>query len=1021
MFPFFKNLPALCSAALLLISGLSSSAETVESEPLLHFNFKNAGGSQEITDLTGKVRASSPVPIVVERGAVHLDYGAQLTIPAADLPDFSKDFTLALWVAVSTKGNFGGQQYNPILSQGFYDVGVNIGLAVQDHIPVLYYTKPGSKGLTGILPIGGSYGGTTRYPDPGWIKGKMEIPDETWTFLTVVRAGSSLCIYENGNLVLEDPSSPPPIGPASQPLFLGAERLEKEKDNRVSGQILLNDLQVYGKALDAAAVAGLYDADKAAYLPPAVSFNPTRNYFPPEMRDFHFDLENKLDLVTQYEKNLPSDPYAGIKTMTSAIKEENLTVEGQPVYPVSAFPSLGYLNDGSVLQGTRYLRDFAAADVDLDTVPIWHPSIFWTDEGRYDWTKVDHCFQEVLKANPKAMILASLYVTPPDWFIKKYPEELEKYYYNDDTPSAGLKSWPNSAPLASTRWADLSCAAVDAFVRHVEAQPYASHVYGYHLPSGDSGEWFWPASFTGGMAGYSEPTRQGFRRWLQNKYHDTAALQKAWNDDAVTFETAEVPTPQQRKATERWIFRDAAKARSVFDFRQYMIDTTSALFERTMRTAKDASGWKKVVGTYYGYAMLFAGKGSTLQRGGLENLSRILSLDAVDILTSPIDYVHRRGTEPGMNIDAFAASARLHNKMIWREEDLRTHFWPRAEFGRMSDQHESIGAILRDFGHSLATQGSGLWFMAMAGNAAFHQENMMEAMRNASQAATRSLKDDRDSAAEVALILDEKSLEHLAVQTGNFIDAHTWGVYENSSKMGAPCDVYLLSDLAKMPDYKVYIFLDAYAPDAATVQMIADKVRRNNAVSVWCYAPGYITANGFAAAGMERLTGMKMKEDLRATTASLHPLMTEHPILKYAKTFSSYTFGPLFQVDDSTAQTLATVDGQPALAVKEEVGASAATSWRSVYTLMPLSKEMLMGICDYAGVHVYSRSFDVLSANRSYLMLHAASDGEKQLSLPGNYDVYDALANKKVASGISSFSTTLSAGDTRIYRLVPQK
>jgi hypothetical protein len=398
-------------------------------------------------------------------------------------------------------------------------------------------------------------------------------------------------------------------------------------------------------------------------------------------------------------------------------------------------------------------------------------------------------------------------------------------------------------------------------------------------------------------------------------------------------------------------------------------------------------------------------------------MEKVLSLKSVDMLASPVDYVARRGGEPGMNINGFTGSARLHDKIIWREEDLRTHFWPRFEFGRTSNTHEDIGVITRDFGHSLTNDGVGLWFTAMAGNSAFHQNAMMETMQEISHAANQSLKEDRKSVADVALIFDEKSLMDLAVQTNGFIDAHCWGTYQNASMMGAPFDVYLLSDQDKIPDHKLYIFMDAFDVDAATRQIIENKIRRNNAVSVWCYAPGYMENHKPNPAAMKQLTGINIAQLPQPETSALKPVTSNNHILKYATSFSSYSVSPAFEVADNNATTLATVAGKPALALREFHQNSPVNSWRSVYSLMPLTKELLMGLCDYAGVHVYSRSFDVFRANKNYVMLHAVSPGKKTIKLPGKYDIYNALSGEKIASKSSEIVDSVPAKETWIYQI----
>lgn len=992
--------------------------------PTFHFNFQASNGQKEWGDASGRTKLVSPVPLVEEKGALRIDYGAKISIPGENVSDLAGDFSLSAWIVNSKVGAFGVQPYNPLFSKGFHPGQVELQIGIKDGFPLYTYTSGRGYEAQGISPIGTSYGNTTRYPDPKWVQADPQIKEHTWTHLAFVKAGSTLSIFKDGVLVVKRTDAPQPLKPSAEPLLVGSERLKGENDNLNTANILINDIRMYPSALTAEDIKAVYEAEKGSYPAGYIGLTSTRAYYPEQMRDYSYDLETKLDIVEEYQKKLPVDPYLKQSSMTGAVQASGtglqLQVNDQPTYPMAVFPNQGYVGEKSLTQSTRMVRDFAAAGTNVVTVSFGYTSVFWQGENRYDWTKVDQAFNEHLKANPQAKFIASVFMSPPDWFLKKYPDELEKYYYNDEDPTAGLKSWPNSAPLSSQIWRDLSCKAIEDFVRHIEAQPYANHVFDYHIASGDAGEWYWAASFTGGMPGYSTPTRDGFRKWLRTRYQDDKLkLQTAWQQDAIDFETVEVPTPAERKASEHGIFRDALKARKVLDFRQYMNDTTLSILRQSVATAKAASGRRKIVSTYYGYSLLFAGKGETLHKGGIGNLGDVLALDDLDVVATPIDYVERRGGQPGLNINAFAGSARLHNKFVWREEDLRTHFWPRFEFGRTSSTEESIGVITRDFGHSLTNDNTGLWFMAMAGNAAFHQNAMMEAIQKASKVAAQSLTQDRKSIAEVALIFDEKSLMQLSVQSGKFIDDHCWGTYRNASMMGAPFDVYLLNDLDKIPDRKLYIFLNSYAVDEATMRAIQQKVRRNNAVAVWCYAPGYIRDDKFSVESMLELTGFTLKETTGMQGAALQPVDKTHAIMKYSKAFPAYSFAPAFEVTDEAAKVLANVGGKPALTVREVKGATPAAAWRSVYSLMPLTTELLTGLCDYAGVHVYSKSFDVMGANRSYLMLHGVTGGKKEITLPRKSSVYNALTEQKIASQVSSFTDTLASQETRVYRLGP--
>jgi hypothetical protein len=172
-----------------------------------------------------------------------------------------------------------------------------------------------------------------------------------------------------------------------------------------------------------------------------------------------------------------------------------------------------------------------------------------------------------------------------------------------------------------------------------------------------------------------------------------------------------------------------------------------------------------------------------------------------------------------------------------------------------------------------------------------------------------------------------------------------------------------------------------------------------------------MTDDKFSADAMQELTGMKISEKREEQQLTLQIADKNHPITKFAQTFTPYKFGPVFSVADEQAKVLASTLNGPALAVKE------FQNWRSVYSLMPLTQELLQGLCDYAGVPVYSRSFDVLYANRGYVFLYTSSAGEKTITLPEKADVTEVLANKVVARNAKVFSEKLEAGAVRLYRL----
>ena len=71
-----------------------------------------------------------------------------------------------------------------------------------------------------------------------------------------------------------------------------------------------------------------------------------------------------------------------------------------------------------------------------------------------------------------------------------------------------------------------------------------------------------------------------------------------------------------------------------------------------------------------------------------------------------------------------------------------------------------------------------------------------------------------------------------------------------------------------------------------------------------------------------------------------------------------------------------------------------------------------------AGAHVWLDSGDILAAGRGYLMIHAASDGEKTIRLPNACDVHEIFGASPDRRNVSAITETLRKGETRVYRLM---
>ena len=741
--------------------------------------------------------------------------------------------------------------------------------------------------------------------------------------------------------------------------------------------------------------------------------------------DYDPDFRNKLSLTAKYEKNMPDNKVVGSRTRASVKSFRGLPavhINDHPVYFMMMMPS-PYVKDEDIVKSSR---DFAAADINLysdiaSTMPSFACKDWWLDEKSYDFTIVDRRLQSFIDANPNALVILRIKLDPPGWWMDRYPDDHSQYLKDGKPLSSGGVS------MASVRWENAYEHMLRHMIRHIEGGANADHIIGYLPAGGISGEWYWYGHRLG-FVDYSPAARERFRKWLKEKYVSDLALQTAWKRKDVTISSAMFPDSLTRRKSEYLSFRDPRQAAEYLDARQFLIDMTTHNVIKSCAIVKEETGGNKLAGVFYGYSLLRAGlsrvtrknQWGDLANNGQSDLYRVLSSPVIDFITTPPSYGKRRGGDPGNLIGgAFIYSMHLHNKFFIDEEDIRTHLFEDKSLPyRTSTLDETISVLHRASGWSL-TKGNGIWWFLLAGNHLFHQEDIMQTVKELKKIGDKSLQYDKTSVSEVAFFADEVSLNYLADDDHPVVVSSMWNQYERAVHMGTPFDFYILQDIAvpNLPDYKVYVFLNTYYTTPELRKIIAEKVRKNNAVAVWIYAPGFVTNEGLSEEAMRELTGITIKHEVKREKSALKFMNTNHPITAAVKKSPSFNeqeldilMGPRFWADDESVIILGESEGRPALVVKEE------KNWRSVYSAFPLTKELLQGICDYAGVHVYNRDFDVFFANRSYMMVHAVSDGLKEINLPANYRVTELITGKKYGR-TKNIKITLSKMDTRIFHL----
>lgn len=784
-----------------------------------------------------------------------------------------------------------------------------------------------------------------------------------WNFCAVTFDRGMIRLYLNGKVVAEGRTGERQLVIANTPLLIGYGQNSLGSSNMFLNG-LLKDIQLYDKALDFNQIELIRKQQSPHYSTQGVRIRLLKDVYADE---YDPKYEKKLSLTAKYEAFLPecnlpekgSEYYvADFEGMPRLFRDGNLE-SGMCMMPECAASNLGVFNS---------VRDFAAAGVDYVSEIFWpwlswgeNCSQWWLAPGKYDFPKIEARLQKIIEANPNAKILVRCKMNVPQWWLKQYPGEL-------GTSAEGKNSVQPS--LASDRWlVDCSQMLYDV-TRHLENSRYARNIAGYVIAGGETSEWFW-WGWSEGKFDYSQVAVNAFRQWLSRKYSTDKKLQEAWNDPKVTLKTAKIPSVAERRETGKdKVFTPTAIRGKIVDYRRFMSDTTVNSLIYGVKRVREALSNRKLIGTFYGYSMYMDQE--SLANLGFQNLKEVLECKDVDFICAPMTYVARRGGEAGNFICEYSASLRMHGKLYWDEADMRTHLCNTPVNCKTTTPDEPSEVNWRTFGNSLV-QATNIWWFLIAGNAVFHSERIMNEISQMSAIEREVLAVPRKRTAQVAVICDEQSMEY--APGSPFLDQYVSRTMEIMPKIGTPFDTYLLSDLesANMPDYKLYIFLNAYYITKKQRTMIHRKLAKNYAAALWIFAPGYLSEEGDSTQSMKCLTGLS------------------------------------FMADFSTPY-LSFIANRPSI----------RTAWgTSYYSYKPVSPEKIRQICREQKIHLYLDSEDIFRGNNDFVMIHAAKQGIKTLTFPQNIILKD-LKNGNFSQKSSCFRFFLRHGETALFQVLHQ-
>jgi len=652
----------------------------------------------------------------------------------------------------------------------------------------------------------------------------------------------------------------------------------------------------------------------------------------------------------------------------------------------------------------RQVKAFAKADIHLFGLGV-EPFNVWKEDGSIDYKEIDKLFRDALDMDPEAyfMFCISTYRVPR-WWVSKHPEEVIGYANGKPDIHVFEVTKNYMAPsYASKIWRRDIADVTRRIVEYIEKSPYSKRVFAYRNDYGVNHEWHYYGMFSY-MPDTSKPMTESFRNWLRQNYNNNLdELRKAWSDNQVTFENAQVPGRELRIKADAGNMRHPTKNRQTIDFLRCLhVNVRDCLFNSN-KAAKEACSFRALVGNYCGY---FFGMPFPAEGWHLEN-DAILDSEYVDFQSSPHIYgtQHRNIGEP-QYARCLLEAHRRRGKLALLEADNQPHTAEGTYCHYAFTANDTLAILARDFCQTLAW-GCGFWYFDFG--AAWYAQPFLEEYFKKLQP-IRQLDVDNTSASEVLFVGDYESAMFTNITMPSTLgDTVTSALVREFGHAGIPFDTASFNDLAsgELKDYKVYVLSNLFYVTPQK-RAVVEKLQKQGKTIIWTFAPGYLTEEGTSLESMEKLTGF----DLETIDEKAMPITTVKDTNQKMKSMHNALLGPIFHIVDKQAKTLGTIYHKD-----RELVTYAAKNNNVLCTTAFISRQEIRRILKSAKVHIFNDDNDIsLYANNSFVAIHSAKPGPQTINLPQKAKVTMMYPEKKlIGDNLRSFTVEIPAHSTTLF------
>ena len=656
------------------------------------------------------------------------------------------------------------------------------------------------------------------------------------------------------------------------------------------------------------------------------------------------------------------------------------------------------------------LCNFCEAGIRLFQLDIFLEQL-WTGPDEFSLELAQRQIRGALEACPQAAVVFRFHLNPPKWWLDQNPSE--QVAYEPGTPAEPFEPLrlsrivqddsrlPVRVSLASEKWRKDASEMLARFCQEFSKTPEGKALIGIQAACGVYGEWHqW--GFIEHEADFSPPMQAFYKKWLKEKYGTDAALQKAWGAASVQFETASVPTPEERKQQAgETLFKDPVLQRKTIDYYECQHELVADDILFFCKTAKE--NWPRPIltGAFYGYYFSMFNRQAA---GGHLALQKVLNSPWIDYLSGPQVYYPDDGYDPGepYRSRSLVHSVQLHGKLWLDEYDQQ----PRRTFpilnGRdnteqyRKNMQENIAALRRNVLSSL-TRGAGLWFYDFGpGGMNLHKKNEHDIQSGTSGywdhpeylkeiKALKKLADDQlhqpwQPASDVLLVYDTEVFYHLKSTrqdtcpiTHQVVDWLPLSLYY----AGVAFDAIHLVDLGLVDfsHYKAVIFANTWLLNEQDRKVIREKVSKGGRHLFWMYAPGFTDGQSLQPEAVSEVTGFQLERIFYEKPPAVRPI----PQVFYLPEQTAWkSLDPLFAIRDNEAAVAGRFIHDPSASAFGKKKFPTHTSW--FLAIPPTDGLWWRYFFQQAGVHSYTTE-GVVYAGNGLLVLHTKSGGKQQVVL----------------------------------------